>query len=175
MTDWRIPFVASKLLKHVNNLASRPKRAGEAGITEIRRRAYVLLLLCHEANEPPPEELLSLVRACLGLADRDVSTGATKKHPEAWWRAVDFESHQNIADYNLLSSKSDHIIARHAFPDAGDHRKTIAKWRAAPDYRWAVATLKQVRQTYGVDFASVLKRLGPGGINPFPLLLGIPE
>ena len=175
MSDWIIAYVARELQKRADTLERLPKRRGEVGIAEIKRRACLLLRHCGEWNEPPPQELTGLIEGLLGFADKDIATTATAKTSKQWWLAVEYESRQNILGAAAFTSASMTEVSRHAFGAGGDHRKTIREWRKDPDYRTAIFNLKATREVSGHDVIDEMRRYGPAGTNPLILLFDLPE
>lgn len=175
MSDPSIPFVAGKLRDHAERLRHRSKRKGELGMAEMRRGAYLLLLDCHKGKCPPPQELLDLMKLVLGLADKDIAANIGKKTSEAWWLAAEFESQHEMSSGNAPSDASVNSVARHAFKDGGDHRKTIRKWRSNPNYKITVFNLRAMQEVSGLDVIEEMRRYGPAGTNPLSLLFGLPD
>ena len=175
MSDPSIPFVAGKLRDHAERLRHRSKRKGEPGMAEIKRRAYLLLLFCHQEKRPPPQELLDLMKLVLGLADKDIAAGIGEKTSEAWWLAVEFESRHKMLSSDAPSDASVNSVARYAFKDDGDHRKTIREWRSNPNYKIAVFNLRAMQEVSGLDVIDEMRRYGPAGTNPLSLLFGLPN
>ena len=175
MNDPSIPFVAGKLRDYAEPLRHRSKRKGEPGMGEMRRAAYLLLLGCHEEKCPPPQELLDLMKLVLGLADKDIVANIGKKTSEAWGRAVEFESRHKMLSGDAPCAASVNSVARYAFKDDGDHRKTIREWRSNPNYQTAVFNLRAMREVSGLDVIDGMRRYGPTGTNPLSLLFGLPN
>lgn len=144
-------------------------------MADIKRGAYQLLLFCHREKRPPPQELLDLMKLVLGLADKDIAAGVREKTSEAWWLAAEFESRHKMSSGNAPSDASVNSVARHAFKDGGDHRKTIREWRLDPNYKTTVFNLRAMREVSGLDVIDGMRRYGPTGTNPLSLLFGLPD
>ena len=145
-----IEKAAKNLLEESKSIKTKITKKGTASLNS---QTCDLLQQIYNLQAILPLELLTLIAHRLDVsADPFIEgiPGVQVNNPEAWKRAIFFESgHPPDQKGKNPSAATVNAIARAAFPNThekgSDHRRTISNWRKVEKYRYEVSLYRGIR------------------------------